>query len=173
MSNTTVTIIAAFGGALLGVLTTVLVSFIAETIGPIAKWKYIEKDRRRWDARMQRLEEWRKMVRDVERHRRLSDKLQNEKLKKSPEVEGDPDREKIERLKNGIDSRYQQAEAVTHALKSDERFYSLRNRLSEETIHMIEPDRQTAYSYDVGPHPILKAILRDIDRIEKDWGLLD
>lgn len=149
--------------AIIGVLASGATALVAT----LAQWYLVEKPKRQRKVKREKLREWRTMVRDVWRNCRIIEEIRKEKNK---EDGGDPER--IKELEKRLDLRYQNLELGLpgKALRSDERFYSLRSHLSDETIREIEDTKATVDNISM-PDP-LKSITQDIDRVESEWELL-
>ena len=92
-------------------------------------------------------------------------------------IEGDDVTSEVVDMKdfeNEVDKRYQLLEIpiTLEVLRSDERFHSLRSRMSQEAIRQLEnSDRPNNVR---GRMPkVLKTVSNEIDRIESSWGLTE
>jgi hypothetical protein len=151
---------------ILAAIIGVLASAATALVTPLAEWHLVDRYKVRREIRREKLEKWRTMVRDVWRNCRILEEIREEKNQ-----DGGGNSERVRELEERLDVRYQNLELglPAQALKSDERFYSLRPHLSKETTEEVENTAGTTGKI-IAPD-LIESITQDIDRIESEWGL--
>lgn len=149
----------------IGIGSALAVALIQSTIGPLVEW-WVNSWERRKERKERLIQEWREMVGDVWRQVRILS-LYGE--------QGDEVESKVAdavSLKEAIDKRYQLLEypITREVLMSDERFLSLRPRLSERAIRELKESETPNLPRGRMPK-VLKTVSEEVDRIESDWGL--
>jgi hypothetical protein len=150
-----------------GIGAALAVGLVQVVVGPLVE-QYVEKEREKRKRRKKMIQDWREMVSDAWRHVRILS-LHG--------AGGDEITSKVTdvvNLEEEVDRRYQLLEAPIprEVLKSDDRFYSLRARMSDEAIRQIKNSDKPTDARGRMPE-VLKVVSREIDRIESNWELVE
>lgn len=140
-----------------GVGAALLVSLVQGIVGPLME-RRVERERQRMKRRKRLIQDWREMVRDIWRNGRILHAM------KESDWGGAGD----------LDPRYEQLRQplVGEMLKSDERYYSLRNRMSQSAREKIESNADVETVENLVMPQSLSDVSYEIDRIESEWDLV-